>query len=157
MPFIKTKFPSFRGFAEAKLEDIYGNGLKDAKHLQAKEFRSMVLMNRSGKFERTPLPVEAQFSAIQAIIANDFDGDGQKELVLSGNRFDTEVETTPADASIGLYLQRDGSKWKPVSSQQSGIFLPGNVRDAASIRVSGKDAILISSNNEPIRLLVRNL
>lgn len=157
MPFIKTKFPSFRGFAEAKLEDIYGNGLKDAKHLQVKEFRSMVLMNRSGKFERTPLPVEAQFSTIQGIIAQDFDGDGQKELLLSGNRFDTEVETTPADASIGLYLRQDGSKWKPVSSQQSGIFLPGNVRDAATIRVSGKDAILISSNNEPLRLLVRNL
>ncbi len=156
MPFIKSKFPSFRGFADAKLEDIYGGGLRNAMHLQAKEFRSLVWMNRGGKFERVLLPVQAQFSAVQGIVAKDFDSDGQKEIILAGNRFDTEVETTPADASIGLLLRWNGDEWIPVPRQKSGIFLPGNVRDVASIVVSGKDAILISSNNEPLRLLIRN-
>ena len=111
MPFISKKFTSFHQYADATLEDIYGDNLKKAMHCQAKEFRSIILMNQGGKFERLPLPVEAQFSAVNGIVTGDFDGDGTQDVLLAGNQFDTEVETTPADASIGLLLLQKSGKF----------------------------------------------
>ena len=156
MPFISKKFPSFHQYADATLEDIYGENLKKAMHLQAKEFSSIILMNQGGKFERLSLPVEAQFSAVNGIVTGDFDGDAVKDLLLAGNQFDTEVETTPADASIGLLLLQKSGKFIPQTVLNSGVFLKNNVRDVQKIKVNGQDMILVANNHGNLQVLAKN-
>ncbi|MFZ1514352.1 MAG: VCBS repeat-containing protein [Saprospiraceae bacterium] len=155
MPFISKKFPSFHQYADATLEEIYGDNLKKAMHFQAKEFSSIILMNQGGKFERLPLPVEAQFSAVNGIVTGDFDGDGKQDVLLAGNQFDTEVETTPADASIGLLLLQKSGKFIPQTVLNSGVFLKNNVRDVQKIKVNGQDMILVANNHGNLQVLAK--
>jgi hypothetical protein len=155
MPFISKKFTSFHQYADATLEDIYGENLKKAMHYQAKEFSSIILVNQGGKFERQALPTEAQFSTVNGMVIKDYDGDGKKDILLAGNQFDTEVETTPADASIGLLLIRKEGKFIPQSVLNSGVFLKGNVRDLQKINVNGQDMILVANNNSNIQILAK--
>lgn len=155
MPFIKTKFPSYSQFANANLKDIYGEGLEKALHLQAKEFRSLVLWNRGGTFEKTILPVETQFSAVHGIFSGDLDGDSSKDLVLCGNLFKTEVETTPADASAGLVLLSRDHQFAPLSIQQSGVFLKTDVKDMKEIKIGQKLGLIATSNNGPLKILLK--
>jgi len=155
MPFISKKFTSFHQYADATLEDIYGENLKKAMHYQAKEFSSIILVNQGGKFERQHLPTEAQFSTVNGMVIKDYDGDGKKDILLAGNQFDTEVETTPADASIGLLLIRKEGKFIPQSVLNSGVFLKGNVRDLQKINVNGQDMILVANNNSNIQILAK--
>jgi len=155
MPFIKTKFPSFSQFANADLKAIYGERLNDALHLHAKEFKSIILWNQGGKFEREILPIEAQISAIQSFVTNDFDGDGQMDIIFSGNLFKTEVETTPVDASAGLVLLSRGDHFLPMSIFQSGIFLKSDVKDMKEIKIGQHLGLIVASNNGPLKILLQ--
>ena len=49
--------------------------------------------------------MEAQFAPVNAIICDDLDNDGYKDLLLAGNEYQTEVITGRYDASYGCFLR----------------------------------------------------
>ena len=51
--------------------------------------------------------MEAQFAPVNAIVCNDLDGDGIKDILLAGNEYQTEVMTGRYDASYGCFLKGD--------------------------------------------------
>lgn len=153
MPVIAQKFPTFTSFAESDLPSILGNGIEDAVHLKAYMFSSVIMINEGGRFEMRRLPTEAQFSAVNGIIVSDFDGDGIKDILLAGNKFDTEVETTPADASPGLFLKGGANlEFKPAKAFESGFFVPYNVKDIQVLSLGNARCILVAVNNDRLRI-----
>lgn len=149
MPVIARRFPTFTSFAESDLPSILGNGIEDAVHLKAHLFSSVIMVNQGGRFEIRRLPTEAQLSTVNGFIVQDFDGDGVKDILLAGNKFDTEVETTPADASPGLMLKGMGHlEFKPVKSLESGFFVPYNVKDLKAVKNGDGWVIFVAVNDE---------
>jgi hypothetical protein len=158
MPVIAKKFPTYLSFAQSDLPAILGKDMENALHYKAHIFSSIILVNENGKFSIKKLPVEAQFSTVNGIIARDFDNDGIKDLLLAGNKFDVEVETTPADASPGLFLKGTGDlEFKSLKPNESGFFVPYNVKDMLQIIASGGPAILVSVNNEQLRVFFASM
>ncbi len=154
-PMILQKFPTFLSFAESDLTGILGEEtMKTALHYQAHLFSTVIFENIKGKFTAKKLPLEAQLSTVNGIIVKDFDSDGKKDILIAGNKFDVEVETTPADASPGVFLKGVGkmafNSYKPL---ESGFFAPYNVKDIQLINMSNnKWAVLVSSNNDQLRV-----
>ena len=159
MPFIAQKFTTFHDFADAGLQDIYGEQLSTSLHYEAKLFASSLLINIDGAFKVKKLPVQAQYSTVQGILVSDFDNDTKDELLLGGNLFNSEVETTRADASVGLLLTQDGNQnFEALGVNQSGFFIPYDVKDIQLIHL-GKEkrkAVLVGCNNDMVRLFVEN-
>jgi hypothetical protein len=153
MPVIAQKFPTFLSFAKSDLPTILGKDIENALHYKAHLFSSVMLINEKGKFVIKKLPTDAQLSAITGIIVKDFDRDGKKDILLAGNKFDVEVETTPADASPGLFMKGIGGlKFKCMKSFESGFFVPYNVKDIQSVKIKDEWAIVVGINNEAIRI-----
>ncbi len=153
MPVISEKFPTYLSFATSNLPTILGKDIETAVHHQAKMFSSAILINENGKLEIRRLPTEAQLSAVTGIIVQDFDGDGKKDILIAGNKFDTEVETTPADASPGVFMKGLGEmKFSCQKSFESGFFVPYNVKDLALIKLKDRLAIIATVNNEKLRV-----
>ena len=157
MPFISEKFPTYDLFAKADLPTIYGEASLDSSTTyRATDFRSVYIENRGKKgFAIKPLPVEAQFSAISAMLVEDFDGDGHLDLLTAGNLFASEVETPRNDAGVGMLLLGDGKGgWEPLSAQQSNLYLPYDVKHMNWINAGkGQRRILVGSNGEQMRIL----
>jgi enediyne biosynthesis protein E4 len=152
-PFILQKFPTFLSFAESDLKTILGDEIETALHYKAHLFSSVILVNDNGKFTIKALPVEAQLSTINCILVNDFDKDGKKDILISGNKFDVEVETTPADASPGLFLKGLGNlNFQSTKPLESGFFVPYNVKDMKTVKLKDKWGILVSSNDDSLRV-----
>ncbi|RMG78443.1 MAG: VCBS repeat-containing protein, partial [Bacteroidetes bacterium] len=146
MPFITEKFPTFEDFGEATLPEILGDKINTSLHYEAKLFASVYLENTGTGFEIHPLPTLAQLSAVTSIIPHDFNGDGHTDLVLAGNMYQTEVETSRADANLGLFLTGDGhGNFEPMEWTQSGFFAPGDVKDARFL--NGK-IVVVARNND---------
>ncbi len=152
-PMIATKFPTFLSFAESDLKGILGDEMETALHYKAYQFATVLLVNDNGKLTMQKLPVEAQLSTVNGIIVKDFDQDGKKDILLAGNKFDVEVETTPADASPGLFLKATGDNhFKSFKPVESGFFAPYNVKDLRLITLGPTWGVLVSSNNDTLRL-----
>jgi hypothetical protein len=130
-----------------------GEEIENAYHNQAYLFSSVIFINDKGKFTIKKLPVEAQLSTVNGILINDFDGDGKKDILIAGNKFDVEVETTPADASVGLFLKgTSGGNFMSTNPAESGFFAPYNVKDIKMIKTKSGIAVMVSSNNDLLRV-----
>lgn len=158
MPFLEEKFPMYSGFASSTLEQIYGpEKLNSALHYEVKSFASVMLVNKGdGSFEKRELPREAQISPIVDMVVYDFDKDGNLDVVIGGNMYNTEVETPAYDAGKGLYLKGlgDGTFLPLPKIQDSGIFMPLNTKDLALLHVGGEQrpTILTANNNSRLQL-----
>ena len=126
IPDLAKKFPTFASFGDADLFDVYGEKLETALNYQARNFASIYLENQGGNsFGMEPLPVEAQFSSVNNIIVEDFNQDGNADLLLSGNLFPVEIETPRNDAGVGLYLEGDGKgRFSAPAGQRKWLFSP---------------------------------
>lgn len=160
-PVILQKFPTYKSFAEADLDKIYGSEkLENALKLTATEFRSMVLYNDGkGKFTAKPLPNQAQLFPIRDFVTMDVNGDGKNDLVCAGNMYGVEVETVRYDAGVGLLMLSDGDlSFRSISVPESGIFSPYDTRHILPIRIGGSRSpgILFVNNNGPVQLFVPN-
>ena len=156
MPFIKEKFPTFNDFASATIEDIYGTQLGDALNYKATTFANSYVENLgNGKFKISKLPNEMQFSCVQSMIIKDFNKDGNLDILGAGNLYTAEVETPRNDASIGFLALGNGSgKFIFQPFAKSGVFLKGDVKDMADIKISDDESfILVGLNNEKNRIL----
>ena len=140
MPFIKKKFLTYKTFAEASFDKLFTEEeLKGALKLQANYFKSAFIKNNGkGSFEISALPSVAQFSSLNGMITDDFDGDNKLDIVINTNDYGTEVSTGRYDALNGLLLKGNGNgTFTPLSILKSGIYIPGNGK--ALIKLRGKN------------------
>ena len=101
-----------------------------------------------------PLPLQAQVSVINGMIADDFDGDGNLDVLINGNDFGTEVTIGRYDALNGLLLKGDGKgNFQPLTILQSGIYIPGDGKALVKLAgASGKYLMAASQNKGDLKL-----
>ncbi|RKR14855.1 VCBS repeat protein [Maribacter vaceletii] len=155
IPTIKKKFEDYASFSTATLDDVYTEeALENSLHYQVKSFASVYIENKNGKFILHKLPIEAQISNINQIIVKDFDKDGNLDAVVAGNLYSAEIETPRNDASNGLFLKGDGSgSFKPIKALESGLFIPGDVKDMHLISVANKNYIIATKNSDFVQMV----
>ena len=151
IPSLATRFKKFDDYKNATIEDIFSpDVLQRSVKLTARYMESCVMINTGqGSFRLIPLPIEAQFSPVYAICADDFDHDGICDILIGGNQYRAKPETGIYDASYGLFLKGDaGGSWKSVSSLISGIFTKGEIRDMKILNINGTRIIAVARNND---------
>lgn len=147
---LKKKFTNYKSFAKATMDDILPPvQRKGALRLKANMLRSCFLRNDgNNKFTLIPLPVEAQFSALNGMETGDFDGDGNLDIIINGNDYGTDVAIGRYDALNGLMLKGDGKgNFKPQSILQSGIYIPGNGKALVKFRDKNGNILVAASQH----------
>jgi hypothetical protein len=151
MPGMRKKFGNYKAFALAPIDSLFTAPQRDrALQLHANYFPSAYLRNEgNGKFSIIPLPKEAQFSVLNGMVVEDFDGDGNLDLAINGNDYGTEVSFGRYDALNGLVLRGDGKgNFKPLSILQSGIYIPGNGKAMVNLLDNKGNLMLAGSQNK---------
>lgn len=153
---LRKKFTNYKSFAEASLQDLLTpEQLKNAIRLKATQLQTCFLRNDGGgKFTMIPLPLEAQFSALNGMTVDDYDGDGNLDVAINGNDYGTDVSIGRYDALNGLMLKGDGrGKFKPMSILQSGIYIPGDGKALVKLHgANGKYLLAASQNKDQLKL-----
>ena len=147
---MKKKFTNYKSYALATMQDALSpEQMKGALRLNVNTSESCYLRNDgNGKFTMIPLPDQAQVSAINGMIVDDFDGDGNLDVVLNGNDFGTEVTVGRYDALNGLMLKGDGKgDFQPQTIMQSGIYIPGDGKALVKLQNSTGGYMLAASQS----------
>lgn len=155
VPGIKQKFKNYDEYSTATLIDVYGKKkLENALHYQVKSFASIYLENTEEGFKIHQLPIEAQLSSINQILIKDYDQDGQLDILVAGNLYNSEVETPRNDASYGAFLKGNGKgEFLPIPVTQSGFYTSGDVKDLQQITIGKISYILSIKNNDFIQFI----
>ncbi|MGH7456435.1 MAG: hypothetical protein ACRENG_34115 [bacterium] len=173
LPYLKQKFPKHADYAGKQITEIFTEErLRQAVVKEAYTFATSVFNGHAdGSFSQQPLPTEAQFSPVYAILAKDFDSDGVKDLLLAGNFHGLNPQLGRHDASYGTLLRgsrnatfkrhsngqvikspsltensADGFAFVPL--RESGLFLTGQVRDMVSLKYRNKQEVIILAKND---------
>ncbi len=162
MPFLRDKFPKFRQFASATLQQIYTpEKLADARKYEADSLESGVWWNETPAgaaqptFRFAPLPALAQIAPSAGAVAADFDGDGRLDLALAQNFFSPQRETGWMDGGLSLVLLgRPNRAFEPVWPGESGISVPEDARDVTLCDVNGdgRPDLCFVTNDGPVRV-----
>jgi len=160
VPVIKKQFLFYENYAHATFDDIFkGRAKENILHLFCNETRTCYFENTgNGKFLKHPLPVEAQFAPVNAIICDDLDNDGYKDLLLAGNEYQAEVIRGRYDASYCCFLRGNTNKsFTAVTPAESGFIVEGDVKDMSLIELAGnKKIVLMAVNNDSLRAFQLN-
>ena len=147
---IRAAFPFHAAFGRANIEEVLTPEQREQALIHKANYLSSSWVENlgDGKFALHALPVEAQFAPLYGMEADDYNLDGQVDLLLLGNDFGTEVSQGRADALHGLVLlgQGDGP-FQSLRPAESGFVVS---RDAkALVRLSGMQGqpLWMSSQN----------
>lgn len=156
---IATRFKSFDSFSDVSVKEIFGSmRVESSTHYKADTFSSIWLENNgNGTFNYHKLPNHAQLSAIHAMIAMDITGSGCDDLIIAGNIHHTEPNIAPADAGSGMFLRCDGSgNFHSVPIPESGLYIPGDVRNMQLINLQDSSILLIGNNSKSLQFYKLN-
>jgi hypothetical protein len=155
LPSLPERFASHKSFAEASVERVLGDRKSQVRQVTATTLASMVFLNRKDHFEPVELPRDAQLAPGFAVNVADFDGDGQEDIFLSQNFFDTQPELPRLDAGRSLLLRGGGGgKFEVMPGQNSGLKVYGEQRGAAvaDFNHDGRPDLVVTQNGAPTRL-----
>ncbi|RZK47069.1 MAG: VCBS repeat-containing protein, partial [Pedobacter sp.] len=153
LPALKKKYLKYESYKTQQVTDIFtSEQLAAATKLEAYTLESAVFLNNGkGGFEQKPLPITAQLSPVYGISVSDFNGDGKADLAIAGNLYQAKPEVGIYDASYGQVLLGDGKgNFTTVSSQQSGMFVRGAMRDIIQLKAGKDDILIVAQNNGPV-------
>jgi hypothetical protein len=155
MPAVKKKYLLHADFSDVTMKKFLEDmGNRDMTVLNCNTTASVCIENKGhGKFEMHSLPVEAQFAPVNAILAEDLDGDGNMDLLIGGNEYQTEVSTGRYDASYGLVLKGNGKgSFIPVKPTVSGWILDGDIKNMRIIKTGTRQEFLLAAvNNDSLK------
>jgi enediyne biosynthesis protein E4 len=149
-PKFRRKFSRFHQFSKATMETLLtADELKGASILEANEMSSSYIENLGGgKFKLTPLPIQAQVAPVNGLLADDIDGDGKIDIVMTGNDYGNEVFAGRYDAFIGLVLKGDGKgNFAPLNPSTTGFKVDGDAKALVKF-VDGKSDVYVASQNK---------
>lgn len=156
IPSIQKNFLHYSDYADAKLTDIFTKEqLAKAKTVTIEMLQSVYLQNEGNKkFTIKFLPQFAQISAINGMVTEDIDNDGNKDIILAGNFYPMRVSLGPLDAGIGLVLKGNGNgAFSPVPYSQTGLCLTGDIRNLIKIKGGDKTFLAAAKNNAALQII----
>ncbi|MCX6215381.1 VCBS repeat-containing protein [Spirosoma sp.] len=150
---MRKKFAFYKDYANATISTIFpADELANAPKLTATECHSTCFLSKKGQFEKQILPVEAQFAPITNIVCDDFDQDGQLDVLLLGNKSDNRLKLGSMDANYGCFLKGNGKGgFTYVNQPASGLSVIGDVKSVIDIDIHRTKYLLIGAFNEPLQ------
>ncbi len=149
MPFIKKEFKTYSDFAKASIDEVLGERKEGAIIQEAKLFESCWIENKGkGQFSVHKLPIQAQVSPVNGIGFADINRDGKQDVLLVGNLYVREVETTRSDAGVGCVFLGDGKggfTW--VHPAETGMYAIFDTRCLGTLNNAQNTTTFILGNN----------
>lgn len=151
IPILKSTFKKYDVFAALQIEEVYGaENLKQSLHYKTQTFASYYIENKGGgAFALKMLPTPAQWSNLNDILLEDFDGDGHQDILAVANLFVSEIETARNDAGVGVFLKGNSKgDFVSVPLTESGFYTPLDAKKLTPITIQGKRHIMVLNNND---------
>jgi hypothetical protein len=149
-PKFRKKFSYYRQYGKATINDVLTpEDLKGALILKANQMASCYIENLgNSKFKSSTLPMLTQVAPVNGMVTDDFNEDGNLDVLMVGNDYGNEVFAGRYDAFTGLVLLGDGKgNFEVVSAESSGFYVKGDAKALAKMYGAKGNAMYIATQN----------
>jgi enediyne biosynthesis protein E4 len=157
---MEFRFPRYLDYARVTLEEMLSEQERASAHVaRSVTFASAFLENLGdGRFELRPLPLPAQKAPAFGMLAGDFDGDGNLDVLMVGNSYAAEPQIGRYAASTGSLLLGDGrGGFRHLGGTESGFLVDGDAKAIAEVMVGGaRSLLLVTQNDDALRVFTRS-
>jgi len=150
IPSLRKQLITYDSYKDRALETLFPESiLSKSVTLRAETLETTLWLNEgSGRFKESKIPSEIQQApvyAIEKIISES----GKIHLAIGGNQSRIKPELGSQMGSYGwlIQLQEDGS-WKCFLPEESGLFVPGEIRDFTQLKIKNRNHLLVFRINE---------
>lgn len=157
-PRFRRQFTSFKDYGNATMEQVLSqDDLRDALILEGNYSQTSFIENLGGeKFRIKAFPMQAQFSLVFGILIDDFNTDGNLDVIMIGNDYGNEVFTGRADAFTGLVFTGDGKgNFDVINSNHSGFKLCGDGKSLVRLFNGNRQLLIASQNQDSLKVFDR--
>jgi len=150
IPSLRKQLLTYSSYQNKSLEELFPESvMSKSLILQADLLETSLWINEgNGKLSQSSLPNEIQASPIFAIYALPSES-GAATLIFGGNQSRIKPELGGQMGSYGWVLKPSGiNQWKSVLPEQSGLFVPGEIRGILSIKIENEPHIITVRNND---------
>jgi hypothetical protein len=150
IPVLKKKYLKYEDYINQTIYDIFGEeAVSNAEYFEANTLASTIFYNLGNlNFSTKELSMMAQLSTTYDILAEDFNNDGNIDLLLGGNQYKIKPELGPQRSSYGTILIGNGlNQFDFLNSLESGIIINGSVRSILNISLEKKNCVFIFKND----------
>ncbi len=143
----RNRFKTFLSYAKLPFDQTFlPDELNEADLFKSEILESVYLENLGdGKFNSRALPIDAQVSPIFGMIAEDFNNDGNEDILVVGNLYSMQVGLGRSDASNGLLLLGNGRG--EFLKADSGFHASKDAKALVRVNRSNGKSLYINSNN----------
>ena len=157
IPSFKAKFNNYSLYAKATMAEVLSEEQRKSATITKVFLQESYYIENLGnqQFKLKALPKESQWSLIQDILIDDFNEDGNLDVILIGNDYGVEPVAGRYDASYGTVLKGNGKGiFKVLDLEKTGFCADGDCRSIISIRNSAtKKSVIVSRNANFLKVL----
>ena len=146
---LKDRYVQYAAFGKATFSEILQRDLASADFSTIKQLASVHLENLGNlQFQMKELPQAAQVAPIQGLLVDDFDHNGNLDVLVIGNDYTAEKNNGWYDASNGAFLKGNGDgTFESIPTTKSGFFVPGDGRDIIEWKNTAQESFILASQN----------
>ena len=150
VPALKKKNLQHQAFAEQSIEQLFGEkAVAGSKKYTVNQGASVVWWNDgNGSFTSQVLPMQVQWSCVNAVVSDDFNGDGKPDLLLAGNKTSFLPQFSALDGCFGhVLIAGPNRQWRWLSQTETGLQLKKEVRNLSAIVLGGRKVWVAGINS----------
>jgi len=154
-PKFRKKFASYKQYGKATIDQLLTGGEREgALILEANTMTSSYIENLGkGKFAMKALPIQVQVAPVNGMVTDDFNNDGNPDILMVGNDYGNEVFAGRYDAFTGLVLAGDGKgSFKVIPSAHSGFYVGGDAKGLSRLSGAKGDLFIATQNRDSIKV-----
>ncbi len=152
---MRKKFVRYNTLGLASIKEVLSEeDLKDALILKANYLKTSFVENLGNDtFKIKALPMEAQTAPVLGMLTEDFDNDGNLDVLMVGNDFGAEVSVGRYDAFNGLFLKGNGKgDFKATTLPESAFVVLGDAKGLVKVKnPQGKTLIMATQNRGDLK------
>jgi hypothetical protein len=158
IPALKKQLLTYESYQNKHLEELFPQAIwANSLTLQTDRLETSLWINAgNGTFNPTSLPIEIQSAPVYSILALPGKS-GLPYLVFGGNQSRIKPELGSQLGSYGWVLQPQAdNRWKALKPQESGFYVPGEIRSILTLNIENKPNLVVFRNNEnPVVFAIR--
>ena len=150
IPSLKKQVLTYAAYKDKTLEELFPESVwAKSLILQVDRMETTLWINQgNGKMGIEALPAEVQYAPVHAMTV--LPRPGKSALIfLGGNESRIKPELGTQLGSYGWVLEKDANnRWRALKPQESGIFVPGEIRDFQWIQSNKQTHLYVLRNHD---------